>query len=632
MDRALTPEQAHHLGQTPIEYELRMSLGWLINLRWLAGIGVIAATWFVNTVVGLGLNAGQLYGIGVAVLLYNAVFHRWLARIESDGGGIVARSYTMARVQIAVDWLAMTALIHFSGGIESPVILFFFFHTTLAAILLSTQDTYIFTALATCLVGSVAALEYTGIILPHYHVEGLFPTHLHRNSIYIIRTLFFYASTAFVTAYLATRTTTRLRARGDDMVRLGYDLQRAYGRLETLYDSAQTVSSTLELQEVLDRLTRSTTEVMKIKGCTIRLLYETSTQLRLASTYGLSVTYLQKGHLLVEQNPLVRQVLDGDIIAVPDIRADERLQFPAEAVGEGIRSTLTAPLQGKTGALGIIRVYCDRVRDFTDDDVHLLRIVASHGSLAIENALAYEAIQSLEEAKRKFVLLVTHELRSPLGAVHSLLQTISGGYSGTLPDLQADLIERALRHTTFLQTLIDDLLNLAASKTGLRMVRLTEPVDLKTLTRGICDRYKIPAETKKIDLQLRVSASCPLTIAANVEELDRAVTNLVSNAVKYKPEGGTVTLTLEKRSQTALLTVTDSGIGIPEDALPHLLEEFYRAPNAKAQVKQGTGLGLVITKDTVNRCAGTVRVSSELNQGTTFAVVLPLLTTDTLAT
>ena len=101
---------------------------------------------------------------------------------------------------------------------------------------------------------------------------------------------------------------------------------------------------------------------------------------------------------------------------------------------------------------------------------------------------------------------------------------------------------------------------------------------------------------------------------------------------KYTPEGGTVTLTLEKRSQTALLTVTDSGIGIPEDALPHLFEEFYRAPNAKAQVKQGTGLGLVITKDTVNRCAGTVRVSSELNQGTTFAVVLPLLTTDTLAT
>ncbi|MCJ7552228.1 MAG: GAF domain-containing sensor histidine kinase [Anaerolineae bacterium] len=631
MDKALTSEQAHHLEQTPTEYELCMSLGWLINLRWLAGIGVIAATWFAGTIVGLGLLAGQLYVLGVAILLYNAVFHGWLARIESGAGGISARSYTMARVQIAVDWLAMTALIHFSGGIESPVILCFFFHTTLAAILLSTQDTYIFTALATCLVSCVAALEYTGV-LPHYHIEGLLPVHLHRNGLYIIRTLLFYAGTAFVTAYLATRTTRRLRARENDMVRLGHDLQRAYSRLETLYDSAQTVSSTLELQEVMDRLTRSTTQVMKVKGCTIRLLHETSTQLRLASTYGLSDAYLQKGHLLVEQNLLVRQVLDGDIVAVPDIRADERLQFPAEAVAEGIRSTLTAPLQGKTGALGIIRVYCDHVRRFTDEDVQLLRIVAGHGSLAIENALAYEAIQSLEESKRKFVLLVTHELRSPLGVVHSLLRTISGGYAGTLPDLQAELIERALRRTTFLQTLIDDLLNLAASKTGLRILRQTEPVDLTALILGIFDRYKIPAEAKKIDMQHHISASCPLTIAANVDELDRAVTNLVSNAVKYTPEGGTVTLTLEKQSRTAQLTVTDSGIGIPEDALPHLFEEFYRAPNAKAQVKQGTGLGLVITKDIVTRYGGTIRVSSELNQGTTIAVVLPLLSTDTPVT
>ena len=272
------------------------------------------------------------------------------------------------------------------------------------------------------------------------------------------------------------------------------------------------------------------------------------------------------------------------------------------------------------------------MRCFTDEDAHLLSIVASHGSLAIENAQAYEAIQNLEEAKRKFVLLVTHELRSPLGVVHSLLKTISGGYAGTLSDLQADMIERALRRTTFLQTLIDDLLNLAASKTGLRMARQTEPVDLAALIQGVFDRYEIPAKAKKIDMQLHLSASCPLTIAANVEELDRAVTNLVSNAVKYTPEGGAVTLALRKQSQTARLTVTDSGIGIPEDALPHLFEEFFRAPNAKAQVKQGTGLGLVIAKDIVTRYGGTIRVSSELNQGTTFAVVLPLLNTDTPAT
>jgi signal transduction histidine kinase len=114
-------------------------------------------------------------------------------------------------------------------------------------------------------------------------------------------------------------------------------------------------------------------------------------------------------------------------------------------------------------------------------------------------------------------------------------------------------------------------------------------------------------------------------VAAHAEELDRALTNLVSNAVKYTPEGGRVEIGLKTISGRAHLTVSDSGIGIPEEALPHLFEEFYRAPNAKAKVKQGTGLGLVITKDIINRYDGTIRVKSTEGKGTTFTVVLPLL-------
>ncbi len=187
------------------------------------------------------------------------------------------------------------------------------------------------------------------------------------------------------------------------------------------------------------------------------------------------------------------------------------------------------------------------------------------------------------------------------------------------------MVDRAVRRTEFLQTLIDDLLDLAAGKTGLRMTTATEPVELQALVRGIAERYHVPAEEKQIDLQLHIASDDPLIVIANQEELDRAVTNLVSNAVKYTPAGGSVTLSLSRSGGAATLTVTDTGIGIPEDALPHLFEEFYRAPNAKAQVKQGTGLGLVIAKDILNRYGGTIGVSSTLNQGTTFSVVLPVI-------
>ncbi|MGC9348887.1 MAG: ATP-binding protein [Anaerolineae bacterium] len=623
MESRITPEQLARLRQMPVEYELCMSLGWLSTLRWIAGGGVIAATWVSRFILGLQVEVVPLTIIGLCILGYNAIFRRWLIYVECDLTGISNRTRRLARIQIAADWLATIALVHFSGGIESPIILYFFFHTTLAAILLSRKETFIFAGLAVVLLTGVTLLEYAGV-LPHHHIDGFLPRELYRGTTYIAGTLFFFTSAIFVDAYLATRTSRRLRMREREIVQLGQDLQRAYRRLEALYESAQAVSSTLELQEVLDRLTENTAKVMKVKGCTIRLLHETATQLCLVSTYGLRDEYLQKGCLIVDQNPLVRQVLAGEIVAVPDVTADDRLQYPAEAAAEGIRSTLTAPLQGRSRTLGIIRVYCDEVRCFTDDDAHYLTTVASHGSIAIENAMAYEAVQNLEEAKRKFVLMVTHELRSPVGVVRSLLNTMAKGYAGELDELQADMINRALRRTEFLQTLIDDLLDLAAGKTGLRQLKKREPVNVQKVLTGIAERYRVPATEKQIDLALDVEADDPFYISADAEELDRALTNLVSNAVKYTPEGGQVRITLEKEMDNARLEVSDTGIGISEEALPHLFEEFYRAPNAKAQVKQGTGLGLVITKDIVTRYGGSIRVDSTVGEGTTFTLLLPL--------
>jgi signal transduction histidine kinase len=622
MSQTFTPEHNSRLSQMPVEYELCMSLGWLCKLRWIAGTGVIIATLLASTVLGLGLPVIPISTIGALILVYNAVFQRWLGQIQCHLSGVSSQSQALARTQIAVDWVAMTALIHLSGGVESPMVLYFFFHTTLSAILLSTEDTYIFSALAAALITGTALLEYVGV-LPHYHVEGLLPVDLYNNGMYVGGVLFFFVSAVFVSAYLATRTTRRLRERQGEMMRLGQELRLEHRRLETLYEGARAVSSTLELQEVLDRLTKSTTEVMAVKGCTIRLLHETDTQLCLASMYGLSEDYLQKGCLLVEQNPLVRQVLSGDVVYIPDITKDDRLQYPAEAAAEGIRATITAPLHGKRGPLGIIRIYCENVDCFTEEDAQFLTAVASHGSIAIDNAMAFEAVQHLEEAKRKFVLLVTHELRSPVGVVRSLLRTLSGGYAGELSDLQADMLNRALRRTEFLQTLIDDLLNLAAGKTGLRMAQEAATVDLVDVLNTIHDRYRVPSEEKGIDLELQVDGEGPLLVLANSDEIDRAITNLVSNAVKYTPTGGRVRITLTDQGRTVLLTISDTGIGIPEEALPHLFEEFYRAPNAKAQVKQGTGLGLVITRDIVNRHGGTIHVTSTIGEGTTFSILLP---------
>lgn len=405
-------------------------------------------------------------------------------------------------------------------------------------------------------------------------------------------------------------------------------LQRAYNRLQTLYESAETVSSTLELQQVLDRLVQATAEAMGVQGCSIRLLDESKTWMYVAATYGLSQAYVKKGDLILERNPLAREVLSGKVIAIDDVTKDGRLQYPAQAIAEGIRSMLSAPLLGKRGPLGLIRVYSTELNHFKDDDAAFLTAIASQGSIAIENAMAYAALSELDEAKYKFILTVTHELRSPVSVVRSLLRTLGEGYAGTATDQQRDLVARALYRADFLQELIDDLLDLAAGKSKLDTGEQV-PVDLVAAVEDVAKRFKVPAEEKKLKLEWHCpSAEYPLRVLATQEGVDRILNNLVSNAIKYTPTGGHVSVVLHRAGKEARLEIADSGIGIPADSLPHLFTEFYRAPNAKALQKEGTGLGLAITKDLVTRFGGQITVQSKLGQGTTFTVSFPLQSED----
>jgi len=342
----------------------------------------------------------------------------------------------------------------------------------------------------------------------------------------------------------------------------------------------------------------------------------------------LSDAYIRKGDLLLSQNALAREVLLGRVVAVGDVQAETRLQYPAEAVAEGIRSMLSAPLQGKAGPVGLIRAYSREPGHFTDEDAAFLSAMANQGSIAIENAMAFRELGRLEETKSRFVLTVTHELRSPVGVIRSLLQTLRDGYAGGLADGQRDLVGRALHRADFLQTLINDLLDLAAGKKEFSLgTEELVPVRLRTVVLQVIERFEASARERGVGLAFREGRGAEAAILAAPEGLDRILNNLVSNAVKYTPAGGRVTVFLEAGNGEVRLEVEDTGIGIPGEALAHLYEEFYRAPNAKAEVKEGTGLGLSIVRDLVVRYGGQIAVRSEVGRGTKFVLTFPLAET-----
>ena len=159
----------------------------------------MSATWIADNILGLQLAALPLYAIGISILAYNVFFYWVLTRLRRESPMPVSGANLLANLQIAADWLAMTLLIHLSGGVESPAILYFFLHITLASILLSTRVTYLYAALATFLVGGTVALEYVGL-LPHVSVIGFgvgynAPVPLYQNPTYVAGVLSFFVST-----------------------------------------------------------------------------------------------------------------------------------------------------------------------------------------------------------------------------------------------------------------------------------------------------------------------------------------------------------------------------------------------------------------------------------------------------
>jgi GAF domain-containing protein len=163
---------------------------------------------------------------------------------------------------------------------------------------------------------------------------------------------------------------------------------------KALFQAALTISSSLELQDVLQGVVKSITEAMQVKGCVLRLLDHRSGQLQLSAVYGLSSGYLAKGPVDVEHSPIDSEALSGKNVIIPDVSKDTRFQYVEAAKREGIVSVLCVPLEVRGEAIGVLRVYTNEPCIFHEDDIHFLSVLASLAALAIENANLYENLKN----------------------------------------------------------------------------------------------------------------------------------------------------------------------------------------------------------------------------------------------
>lgn len=230
-------------------------------------------------------------------------------------------------------------------------------------------------------------------------------------------------------------------------------------------------------------------------------------------------------------------------------------------------------------------------------------------------------LRELDRMKTQFVSNVSHELRTPIANIKLYLSLLEGGR----PDKQARYLEVLQQESTRLENLIESLLDLSRLDAGQVQI-VPQPITLQGLLANLVEVHRQAAVAKGLRLDTQLSPEIP-PASGDRNQIIQVLSNLVANAINYTPSGGEIAVRLgtaeAKDYRYVTITVTDSGVGIPQDELPHIFDRFFRGQQSRALAVPGTGLGLAIVKEIVELHRGRIEVESEVDQGSTFTVWLP---------
>ena len=263
-------------------------------------------------------------------------------------------------------------------------------------------------------------------------------------------------------------------------------------------------------------------------------------------------------------------------------------------------------------ALAMVHEISNRLRENDEMAIEDLRLRAR------ELAQAYQKLAEQEVARREFLTNVAHELRTPLMAASGYLQILQQGRVLNQEQL-THALDTVSRNVHQIVTLVNDILFLQEMDLVLPEF---QAVDMGEIASEVLERYKPQATTRGIHLSLTEDRDLP-PVAGDTKSLERALTALVDNAIKFSPKGGDVEIRLKKGDRQILVTVEDHGIGISPDTRPYIFDRFYHLEREKDDLFGGIGLGLAITRQVIQQHKGTLEVESEHGSGSTFTMCLP---------
>ncbi len=407
-------------------------------------------------------------------------------------------------------------------------------------------------------------------------------------------------------------------------------LNQRLTEVSTLYTLANQISYSLDLDIVLDSVVNTLRKVLNCRSSCIFLLDEDQEWMEIRASSGIKPRWQREARLRLGEGISGKVAQEARTRYIPDTRLDpDFITFDPT-----VRSLLVVPLMVKGRVIGTLSVDDDKPDAFSTNEGLLLTITAATAAVAIDNARLYEnlkeradklaqAYAELQEASRlksEFVQNVSHELRTPLTFIRGYVDLLLDGMLGEINEQQREKFQIVSNRTNSIIHLIDDILSLQQlERQNLHM----DVYSIQDVAHMAVKSAEVAAQQNGLVLIEEYEPNLS-PIWGDRMRLDQVFNNLIGNAIKFSPDGGTVRVRARSGQGYVYVDVIDQGIGIPKDKQSRIFERFYQVDGSSKRRFGGTGLGLAIVKEIIDAHGGMVKVESELGHGSTFTFSVPV--------
>lgn len=406
------------------------------------------------------------------------------------------------------------------------------------------------------------------------------------------------------------------------------DSQRRLLDMSALVEMAKQVTGNLHLESVLQTTVQSLRSLLNARASTITMLSEDKQELMVKAADGIETAFTN-AHMKLDGSISGKVVREQVLVYTRDAHRDPQFLF----FDVSVRSLLAVPLIVRDEAIGTLTVDSNQPNAFSESDKQLMTIAAAQVSVAISNArlfeelekraaelaVAYEELKESDRLKDELVQNVSHELRTPLTFVKGYVDLLMDGDRGLLTAEQQEYLQIVADKTDDITRIIDDIITLQRIDAGNLQLEVVSMSDmLATAVAG----HSMVAEKKGLTVYTPPSTEKGL-VRIDRGRINQVLDNLIGNAIKFSPDGGTITVKFFETDDNVCIVVTDQGIGMSADKHQRIFERFYQIDGSSRRRFGGTGIGLAIVKRIIDAHQGKIWVESELNRGSSFFFTLP---------